>query len=329
MLSLERSFLLAAGFEALVYGLFFCIFGATLILQFASYDNFRSDRHGHVMTTMSMLFFAISTVHLGTNWFRVLNGFVDHNSTPGGVVAFLGRLDSWSRILTDTLYPSQENLGSAAAIYRTFILYHRCWKIVVVPTFFLVFNIVAEVVIVTLYIRANPNTMVFDHGLSNWITAFFSVNVFINILTTSLMGYRIWSTQHDSVRYNAGNGKLLTSILRIFLESAALQMIAQIILLILYTREDNGQNILLQSAVPIVGITFNVIAIRIRLHLISSTKPIIVSQTQQETIGSMRMRPFVRVHVSTTTSEIRENDEGASVSERPSRKSISLQSSPV
>ncbi|KAF5368572.1 hypothetical protein D9758_002407 [Tetrapyrgos nigripes] len=315
MISLERSFLLAAGFETLVYGrssqraemilklnlthpgLFFCIFGATLILQFTSYNNFRSgDRHGHTMTTISTLMFVIATVHLATNWYRMLSGFVDHNVAQGGVVSYLNRLDDWSRIVVDTLYPSQENLGSAVA---------RDWKVIVPPLILLVGNIVAEISILFLYIRADTATVIFDHGLQKWITSFFIINVCINIITTSMMAFKIWSTHQYWSRYNVENGSFLMSILRVFLESAALQLVTQIVLLILYAIKDNAQEILLQSAVPIVGITFNVIAIRIRIHLISSTKPTTVSQSNQssDTIGSVRLRPLV-VHVSTATSVV-------------------------
>ncbi|KAF5368511.1 hypothetical protein D9758_002434 [Tetrapyrgos nigripes] len=331
MISLERSFLLAAGFETLVYGLFFCIFGATLILQFTSYSNFRSDRHGHTMTTISTLMFVIATVHLATNWYRMLSGFVDHNIAQGGVVSYLNRLNDWSRIVVDTLYPSQENLGSAAAakIYRTFILYQRDWKVIIPPIILFVGNIVAEISILFLYIRADTATVIFDHGLQKWITSFFTINVCINIITTSMMAFRIWSTHQYSSRYNAENGSLLMSILRIFLESAALQLVTQIVLLILYAIKDNAQEILLQSAVPIVGITFNVIAIRIRIHLISSTKPMTVSHQPADTIGSVRLRPLV-VHVSTATSVV-ENNEGESEAMIGGlgKKSSSLQSSPV
>jgi len=110
---------------------------------------------------------------------------------------------------------------------------------------------VAEIIILVLYITADPNTVIFDGRLNSWIRSFFSVVVALNIITTGLMGYRLWSTHQKSSRYNTEKSKII-SVLRIFLESAALQLVTQIILLILYSMHNNAQNLLLQSSVPIV-----------------------------------------------------------------------------
>ncbi|THV06491.1 hypothetical protein K435DRAFT_960469 [Dendrothele bispora CBS 962.96] len=311
-LSLDRSFLLAAGFEALVYGFFFCIFGATMIIHFSSRYTSRFDRQSNVMIITSSIMFIIATIHLATNWYRVLIAYVGDDSNQGGAVTFLGRLTPWHRVLTDTLYPTQENLGGAAAIYRTWILWDRDWRLIILPSFMLIANVVAEVNILVLYVTADPTTVIFDGRLNSWIRSFFSIVVALNIITTGLMGYRLWSTHRKSSRYITERSKLI-EVLRIFLESAALQLVTQIILLALYSVHNNAQNLLLESSVPIVGITFNAIAIRIRLHLIGSQA---AANDHVDTIGSMPMR---RVQIQVTTQRSVDNDEVEV--EVPSRKS--------
>lgn len=65
------------------------------------------------------------------------------------------------------------------------------------------------------------------------------------------MGYRIYVTHKRSANYNIGQGKLM-SILRILVESAALQLIVEIVLLALYCGNINAQYILLESVTPLV-----------------------------------------------------------------------------
>ncbi|KAK7464490.1 hypothetical protein VKT23_006660 [Stygiomarasmius scandens] len=319
-LALDRSFLLAAGFEALVYGKHFpTIIENKLKLKQDSSSVYLAQPCSFifplvtlpdmtdkaVMIIASSIMFIIATLHLVVNWYRVLIAYIGQDLNQGGAVAFLGRLTPWHRVLADTLYPTQENLGGAAAIYRTWILWDRDWKMIVLPSLLLIANIVAEIIILVLYITADPTTVIFDGRLNSWIRSFFSVVVALNIITTGLMGYRLWSTHQKSSRYNTEKSKII-SVLRIFLESAALQLVTQIILLILYSMHNNAQNLLLQSSVPIVGITFNAIAIRIRLHLIGTQPGTNEQNLHTDTIGSMPMRR-VQVHVSTTRSV--DNDE--------------------
>lgn len=60
--------------------------------------------------------FFIATWHLAMNAARMVAGYVDHGLTPGGPVAYIGNLRLWHHILKDTLYATQENLGSAVLV---------------------------------------------------------------------------------------------------------------------------------------------------------------------------------------------------------------------
>lgn len=68
------------------------------------------------MIIISAVMFFIATFHLAMNCFRLLRGYVDDRLAPGGPVGYIGDLRKWDHILKDTLYATQENLGSAAAV---------------------------------------------------------------------------------------------------------------------------------------------------------------------------------------------------------------------
>lgn len=102
--------------------------------------------------------FFMATFHLIMNGYRLLRGYADFRDIDGGPVAYIGNLRRWDHILKDTIYATQENLGSAAAvcrqgtshfigypdilqIYRTWVLWAFDWKVIIVPTLMLMINI--------------------------------------------------------------------------------------------------------------------------------------------------------------------------------------------
>lgn len=82
--------------------------------------------------------------------------------------------------------------------------------------------------------------------------------------------------------------------------SSALQLIVETLVWVLYSRSANAQYILLELVTPTVGITFNAIAIRLKLRVISdSTDSAVLSRSDPvQTIGSA---PMKRVRVNITT----------------------------
>ncbi|KIK51359.1 hypothetical protein GYMLUDRAFT_78233 [Collybiopsis luxurians FD-317 M1] len=307
-LSLEKTLLIAPYVEV---RFFLAIFSATMYGHFSpTFNNTRTRvaRHTNTMIGISSLMFVIATMHLALNAARTVAGYVDHGLTPGGPVAFIAPLRPWDHVLKDTLYATQESLGSTAAIYRCWVLWNRNWKVIVIPVALLVVEIVAGYMVCGLYVTSSSTTSIFDPQLITWITTFYSFAVGLNIVTTSLMSYRIWSTHRQSSAYKANNNSRLLSILRILIESAALQLIVEIVLLALYCSDINAQFILLESVASVVGITFNAIAIRIRFQVMeTSTNGPGNSTGGNPTFGSVPLRP-IQVNISRDVEENMNDD---------------------
>ncbi|KAG6907865.1 hypothetical protein DXG01_007079 [Tephrocybe rancida] len=237
--------------------------------------------------------FVFATVHLVVNCIRLLQGFVDFRLTPGPA-AYLKSLRPWNAILKDTLFVTQEILGGAAATYRCWILWSKDWKIIVLPIALLLANCGYTVCVTSSMV--DPTDSIFSERLDHWATTFYSVAAALNIITTGLMAYRIWSTLQRSADYIQGRSRLVP-VFYMFIESAALQLLVEIVLLALYCSNVNVQYILGEAVVPIVGITFNLITIRLKLHVMAKTLNQSPSNHLAETIGSMPLRR-IRVKLS-------------------------------
>lgn len=92
-----------------------------------------------------------------------------------------------------------------------------------------------------------------DPRVVSWITTFYSVAVVQNTITTALMAYRLWRTEKESASYRVGRGNFLP-VMRILVESAALYLTAEIILLVIYRTESPSYvgYITLDAITPIV-----------------------------------------------------------------------------
>ncbi|KAF4580788.1 hypothetical protein AB1N83_008955 [Pleurotus pulmonarius] len=293
-LSREQIFLLAAWFEAIAYGLFLCLFCGTML--FALGSKHRSDNHSKIMFCISFVMFAISTTHMSMNGWRVLQGFSVHSDN---VFAYLDNLTRWDQVFKDTLYVTQELLGGAAAIYRCFIVWNSRWRVIALPLLLLVGGAVSGYGICFQFTQAKTNPSIFVEPLSSWIYSFYSLAVAQNIITTALLAFCPWRAAMRSAKYKTEKKNFLLPIVRILIESAALQLFVEILLLALYSQKVDAQDILLELVTPAVGITFNAITIRLKLRAMQNSSSTSVFSTSDpvQTIGHLPMKR-IRVDIS-------------------------------
>ncbi|KAF7342523.1 hypothetical protein MVEN_01842500 [Mycena venus] len=307
---LDKGFLIAAWLEALCYGCFFVVFFISVYIHF----GFRKGRglHNNIMFSGSVLMFIIATMHISINVFRLLRAYADFRLAPGGPVGYLGTLSRWDHIMKDTLYATQSMVGDAAAIYRCWILWNRDYRVIVLPASLLMVTIGAGFYTTdVLYAREDPHATIFDPTLCKFFSLFFSIAVIQNIFTTGLMAWRLWQGEHRIAGHRLG-GSTLMPILRILVESAALYLFVEILLLATYAVGSSVQHIIIETVTPIAvssratldivlnlpfpqGLTFGLITIRINLR---SQKRIANMTTEIEgshvqTLGSMPMRRIV------------------------------------
>ncbi|KAJ7309401.1 hypothetical protein DFH08DRAFT_484995 [Mycena albidolilacea] len=302
---LDNTFLVAAWLESLLYGCFLVTFVASVYVQVSF--NKRQNTHNRVMFIYSGVMFAIATVHVAMNCFRLIRGFADSAAAPGGAVGYLAVLSRWDHIFKDTLYATQSIIGDSAGVYRCWILWNKDYRFVILPGLLLIGSTVSGYMVCGLYPTIDPNASIFNPVLLDWITAFYSIAVTQNIITTGLMALRLWQVEKQSARYRLGGGNFIP-VIKILVESAALYLLIEILLLALYTVDHNAQYILLECVTPTAGFTFCVIAIRINLR--AQKAPSGQSggnSAATQTIGSIPMRPIVisrRVEESHHTDDI-------------------------
>ncbi|EKM51486.1 uncharacterized protein PHACADRAFT_261647 [Phanerochaete carnosa HHB-10118-sp] len=260
---LDQVFIVSIWMEAVLYGFLLALTLASVYINLALHRH--QSTHSRIMFGVGVVMWAIATVHLSLNCYRLIQGYVIHRDYPGGPSAWFSVLSSWDHVTKDTLYATQEILGDAIAIYRAWILWNQDCRILFPLVVLLIGGTISGYTVCGTFTEEHGTSNIFDHKLKSWISAFYAISFVQSVLTTGLMAYRIWSTERFSAKYRLDNRSLLP-YLRILIESAALQLIAELIVLALYASGRNAQYILLEALTPVVGITFNAITIRIALR---------------------------------------------------------------
>ncbi|KAJ7477160.1 hypothetical protein B0H11DRAFT_2234637 [Mycena galericulata] len=288
---LDKTFLVATWLEALMYGCFLCVFFFGVYVQVTS--NKGRNTHNRVMFIISIAMFIIASLHVAMNCFRLLRGFSTFVNSPGGAVGYLGVLGYWDHIFKDTLYassivmPLKVFLEMHAAVYRCWILWNKDFRFIIFPTMLLIASTVSGYMVCGLYTTVDPNATRRTYSPPvSWRSG-------------------CGNQSKSQARYRTNKSNLMP-VLRILVESAALYLFIEIILLSLYSVNYNAQYILLEIVTPTVGITFGMITIRItmRSHMKASRHAETAdSQSDgRQTIGSLPMRR-IAVNISKHTQD--------------------------
>ncbi|KAJ6519377.1 hypothetical protein C8R45DRAFT_19776 [Mycena sanguinolenta] len=266
--SLVQAFLVSFWLEGVLYGFFVCIFALSVVVNVGTPKH--QTVHSRAMFIVGIVTFVLATIHISINCMRMMRGYVDHSSLPGGPVGYLGVLSQWDHVFNNVIYATQSILGDCVAVYRCWVLWNRNFFVVCVPSLMVIASAVSGYMTCAIFAKIHPGSTVFNNALDAWIKTFFAIAVAQNVITTTLMAWRIADAEKQSSAYRTSKSNLIP-ILRILVESAALYLTAEIILLILYVANSNAQYIVLEAITPIIGITFNAITIRITVRSQSSS----------------------------------------------------------
>jgi len=261
----QETFLLSIWLEGVLYGLYSCLF-CTSVYIILQKKNFQTVPSRVMFGSMLAMFF-LATMHLAVNLYRLLRGYVWLRDAQGGPAAYFDDLAKWDHMLKFAIYVTETVVGDALVIYRCWIVWDKNYYIIAVPFALLVCTPAFGSYILWLYTNSsNVSTAIFNPRLHRFIATWISVVLSQNIITTSLIAYRIWRHEHVvSVLDTRGRSSLIP-IARIMVESAAIYVLAELILLILYSISSPWEYIALESVVPIIGIVFALITVRLAVR---------------------------------------------------------------
>ncbi|OSD05841.1 hypothetical protein PYCCODRAFT_1443198 [Trametes coccinea BRFM310] len=241
------------------------LYGIYVTLFFTTTDALLRRREGcgtlrHDMVFVSLLMFVVATMHVATNFSRIILAFVVHADAPGGPAAFFNELSNFTQMFGSTLYVIQTLLGDGMVLYRCYLVWERKVAVVVIPCLLLLGSTATGIGILYSFDKVVPQASIFVVQLNRWITAFFSMTLVTNFICTALVAYRVWSMNRSTLSFRQHK---LRPIMVLIVESGAFYSATLLALLILYNVDSWFQYVVLDAVSAIVGIVFSLIMRRI------------------------------------------------------------------
>lgn len=229
------------------------------------------------LLVVACVMFAIGTLDIAVGLFHNIHAFVD-TAASGKPDEQFQKISNWANVLKLANTLVQCLIGDGMLIYRCWIIFSYSWLVV---SFSLVlFFAAAGCCISTLLFASTLQTQTTVNAgkLQPLITSFLACSIALNIITTGLIVYRIWSVDEVNRKmnfvpgwsssdrpsrtpYNHSSSRLRKAML-IIVESGALYTGTSIITFVAYLSKSNSSYATSDVEVQMAGVAFSLIIIR-------------------------------------------------------------------
>ncbi|KAF8894273.1 hypothetical protein CPB85DRAFT_1440569 [Mucidula mucida] len=190
---------------------------------------------GVTLTAIMCVIWALATVFMGISWHGMVSTYVTHGQSRDSSQAYIQAYgdENWSmkrRILTavsKTAVALNAILAELINIWRCWELYHRNWLVAGLPLLCVLCGLISHLInMVVAYSTAHPTFV--SPSQVTWSIVYYTITAFTNILTTSLIIFRILSVG------GLASARTYHGLLEILVESAFLYSATYIVYLVLF-----------------------------------------------------------------------------------------------
>ncbi|KAI9461345.1 hypothetical protein HD554DRAFT_2176309 [Boletus coccyginus] len=288
-IAMDDATIMSAVLEGILYGFSLLLFIATIWVL--TYDR--------AMISVAVVLLVLSTAHMVVDIVRLDEGLVKYRDTfPGGPVAFFGDVTQNTFIIKNVIYALQTLVGDAVVIYRCYVVWQSIW-IIVLPA--MLWCLVAATGVCALYYSASQATSnatnIFAKQTGQWITTFYATTLTVNLLSSGLLAYRIWTIERSVSSIRASKKDTMMPVFRVLVDAAILYSATLFTVLLCFVNANNGQYVVADMIVPIISIAFYMVLIRVAMrrrnmdHVLTSLLPI-------GSYGMSNGRRRLQVHIS-------------------------------
>ncbi|EJD43889.1 hypothetical protein AURDEDRAFT_166948 [Auricularia subglabra TFB-10046 SS5] len=208
--------------------------------------------------------FVFATLHVVGTWLRVYRAFLQY--APGHEAY-------WKLVTTPekTLGQAGQIAGVALAdsmtVYRCWVIWDRRWAAVLLPALTLIATFVSSVVFVTLQHHVDLQTSIFHDNITRWTEVWLANSLVTTGICTSLIAWKLASVQTSlrgtGARLGPSKRTLTSRVGVIFVESAAIYFINNLLYCVLYAVKQVPETWPSGMESTVASITFSLIIIRV------------------------------------------------------------------
>ncbi|KAJ3553789.1 hypothetical protein NM688_g3430 [Phlebia brevispora] len=262
--------------EAQIIALFMesIAYGAFLVSQGMCYHVLLYDQRGP-RRTVNWAMFIITTVMAVFATFDVALG-LRHNleafifyAGPGGPDGEFDDISNWVNVMKTVNTQMMSLIGDGMLVYRCYVVFLHRWKIIIVPLLMWLANAVLSAIIIFITATLHQDAIIScQASLKPFLYSFFAINIILNILTTGMIILQIWRVNKKSSPYVTRSDPQysctrLEQVMRIIIELGLLYTALMIATFICELASSNAIYGVSDVLVVAVGISFNLIIIRL------------------------------------------------------------------
>lgn len=250
--------------ECVAYGMFLVTFGLCIKALLCRRDQLvlkplRDVHWGMFVVAILMFIFATFDVAFGLR--HNLDAFIFYKG-PGGPTEEFQDIGYWVNIMKTVDFVAQTSIGDAILIYRCWMVYSKRLLIILLPVAVWVMTLVAGAMMIYVESTTSQNALLDDPRITPWLDTITACTLALNVLVTSLIVWRIWRVKSKSAAATV-NPHRLSRVMRIILDSGLLYTVCVIIFFGTTLAGSNSQYGVSDVVVQVIGITFNLIIIRV------------------------------------------------------------------
>ncbi|KAJ7230226.1 hypothetical protein GGX14DRAFT_410176 [Mycena pura] len=265
-------------FETLGYGMYLvtsCLCAHTLFWIPQPGGGERLRRRSEIRWLLVSVFcflFVVSTFDDIIGLVHMILAFVQYTG-PGGAKGELTNIHEWINIVRSFDQIAIMIVGDFVLIYRCFVVYGRRWRAIAVSFTLYLAGIAMSIKLMHVEITtSNAGITLNSNVIKPWWSAFFAITAAQNVLTTSLLVWRIWRVEHRNAKFRASINASqsapvnfqprLRKAIRVVAESGLAYSTLVFVTFVVSLCNSNTLYPVSDGALQAAGITFNVIIIR-------------------------------------------------------------------
>ncbi|KAH9836692.1 uncharacterized protein C8Q71DRAFT_54513 [Rhodofomes roseus] len=256
--------------QSIAYGVHVVTFAMCMYAWFWRHRRLRAS-NGWPWMAVAVVLFILGTTDVCFNFYHNIVAFVLFTG-PGGAESVFEDISNWVNVMRSVWWYMQALVSDAALIYRCRIFYPRYQAFsaaLLLPVLLWVATAVcAALELYYMFELKQAATIPSARKIQPYFHAVFSMSLAVNVITTALIVYRIWSMQKLSSEFFTkswrGTGRVnLAHVNRIFVESALLYTLSVAVTLMTELANTNGNYGVSDVSLELAGVSFDLIIIRI------------------------------------------------------------------
>ncbi|KAF9456652.1 hypothetical protein BDZ94DRAFT_1275161 [Collybia nuda] len=252
--------------ETVVLGIYLITFCETLMSLFSKGSQWKKVKDvNHVMLTVVFLIFFNTVISTALSFTVIWEGLV--LAPPGSIGESFTEPSYWPVVVKSSLLLFQTVIADAILIYRCWIAYFRSPPLIAFPVLLWLAAVACAILIIFHSGQLHIHAVLSARRIRPFGVAFWASSVALNIITTSLLIWRLWRESEEHPKRSVDslsiyNRNTLVRVMHVTIRSGVLYTIVSFITFVTYTVGHNALHIATGTEIGVAGIVFNLIIAR-------------------------------------------------------------------